>query len=364
MQRSNLLTVFLLSGAYIAYLAGSGFGSGQEIMQYFMSYGYIGIVGILLSAILWGTYAVFIVRDSREFKLTTLHQVYIFYCGKYLGNTLFVFSIAYLFCMASLMIAGSGAAFSQYFGVGNEIGRIIMTVFVLMTGLLGMRRMVDVIGSIGPCIIVFVMLIAIIALLRGPDGLEAGNQYIITNDLLKPSTNWLWAAIMYFSYCILFQASYLSGLATTNPASTSQLTKSVIIGAMVYVAACIIMLLAFMANITDLHGIEVPTLHLGTQINPILGAIYGVVLVAALYTTSAPLIWAVTNVFSKEKTHYYKWVLVATTVLAYLASGISSFSVLVNIVTTVAAYVGILYIVPVFYVKTIKRPRHLKQQAL
>lgn len=362
MQRSGLLTVFLLSGAYIAYLAGSGFGSGQEIMQYFMSYGYVGILGILFSAVLWGTYAVFIVRDSREFELKTLHQVYIFYCGKYLGNALFVFSIAYLFCMASLMIAGSGAAFSQYFSVGNELGRIIMTVLVLITGLLGMRKMVDVIGSLGPCIIVFVMLIAIIALFRGPDGLEAGNQYIHANEMLKPSSNWLWAAIMYFSYCILFQASYLSGLAATNPASTSQLTKSVVIGAVVYVIACIIMLLAFMANITELHGIEVPTLHLGAQISPLLGAIYGVILVAALYTTTAPLVWSVTNVFAQEKTQYYKWVLMLTAVLAYLASGISTFSVLVNLVTTIAAYVGILYIIPVFYVKFIKRPVPLSKR--
>lgn len=167
---------------------------------------------------------------------------------------------------------------------------------------------------------------------------------------------------MYFSYCILFQASYLSGIATTNPASTSQLTKSVIIGAAVYVVACIVMLLAFTANISEIHGIEVPTLHLGSQISPILGAIYGLILVAALYTTTAPLVWSVTNVFAQEKTQYYKWVLVLTAVLAYLASGISSFSILVNIVTTVAAYVGILYVIPVFYVKFIKRPTPLAKQ--
>ncbi|MBV2143100.1 hypothetical protein KUG47_06275 [Falsochrobactrum sp. TDYN1] len=363
MQRSSWLTVFVLSGAYIAYLAGSGFGSGQEIMQYFTAYGYVGILGILISAVLWGTYAVFIVKDSRDYQLKSLHEVYLFYCGNYLGNALFAFSIVYLFCMASLMISGAGAAFSQYFGVGNEVGRIIMTVLVLITGLLGMRKIVDVIGSLGPCIIAFVMLIAFIAMMNGPDTLSSGNEYIQTNNLLKPTSNWLWAAVMYFSYCILFQASYLSGIATTNPATTKQLTTSVIIGASVYVASCIILLLAFMTNITVLHGIEVPNLHLGTQISPFLGAIYGVILVAALYTTTAPLIWSVSNVFVKEHTGAYKWVIMLTSVLAYFASGIGSFSVLVNIVTTVAAYVGILYIVPVFYVKFFKRPTRSMTQA-
>lgn len=357
MQIKGFFTVFILSGAYIAYLAGSGFGSGQEIMQFFTAYGYVGILGILISAVLWATYAVFIVRDSRNYQLTSLHQVYIFYCGKYLGNALFIFSIAYLFCMASLMIAGSGAAFAQYFNVGNEIGRIIMTVLVLITGLLGMRKIVDVIGTLGPCIIVFVLLIAIIALFNGATGLEAGNEYVQTNEMLKPTNNWLWAAIMYFSYCILFQAAYLSGIATTNPASTRQLTLGVVIGASVYVLATIIMMLAFMANISILNGIEVPNLYLGSKINPILGAIYGVILVAALYTTTAPLIWSVTNAFAKEKTRAYPWVVMFTAVLAYLGSGLSSFSVLVNLVTTIAAYVGILYIIPVFYVKFVKKPK-------
>ncbi|NMF18891.1 hypothetical protein HF883_11765 [Cloacibacillus porcorum] len=357
LERKGFLTVFILSGAYLAYLAGSGFGSGQEMMQYFTSYGYVGILGILISAVLWASYAAFIVKDSRDFGLTSLHQVYLFYCGKYLGNALFFFSLAYLFCMASLMIAGAGAAFAQYFNVGNEIGRIIMTVLVLITGLLGMRKTVDVIGSLGPCIMVFVVVIAAIALATGSTGLNAGNEYVKSHEMLKPSGNWLWAAIMYFSYCILFQAAYLSGLASTNPATTKQLTQSVIIGASIYVLASILMMLAFIANVSILDGMEVPNLYLGSRINPLLGAIYGVILVAALYTTTTPLVWSVANVFAKEKTKAYPWVIVVVSVLAYFGSGFSSFSILVNVVTKVAAYVGILYIVPVFYVKFVKKPK-------
>ena len=259
--------------------------------------------------------------------------------------------------MASLMIAGAGAAFAQYFNIGNEIGRIIMTVMVLVTGLLGMRKTVDVIGSLGPCIIVFVVLIAAIALTNGATGLEAGNEYVKSHNLLKPSENWLWAAVMYFSYCILFQAAYLSGVASTNPATTRQLVQSVVIGAVIYVLASILMMLAFIANISILEGIEVPNLYLGGMINPFLGAIYGIILLAALYTTTAPLVWSVTNVFAAEKTKAYPWVVVAVSVLAYFGSGFSSFSVLVNLVTTVAAYVGILYIVPVFYIKFVKKPK-------
>ncbi|MEG1574867.1 MAG: hypothetical protein RR341_07345 [Bacteroidales bacterium] len=116
------------------------------------------------------------------------------------------------------------------------------------------------------------------------------------------------------------------------------------------------MMLAFIANISILDGVEVPNLYLGGAISPILGAVYGIILVAALYTTTAPLVWSVTTVFAKEKSKAYPWVIVAVSVLAYFGSGFSSFSVLINIVTKIAAYVGILYVVPVFYVKFIKKP--------
>ena len=161
---------------------------------------------------------------------------------------------------------------------------------------------------------------------------------------------------MYFSYCILFQAAYLSGVASTNPATTKQLVQSVIIGAVIYVIASILMMLAFVANISILDGMEVPNLYLGDKINPFLGAIYGVILLAALYTTTAPLVWSVTNVFAQEKTKKYPWVIVAVSVLAYFGSGFTR-SRVVNLVTKIAAYVGILYIVPVFYVKFIKKPK-------
>ena len=190
--------------------------------------------------------------------------------------------------------------------------------------------------------------------------LYTSNEYVKSHNLLKPSENWLWAAIMYFSYCILFQAAYLSGVASTNPATTRQLVQSVVIGAVIYVLASILMMLAFIANISILEGIEVPNLYLGGMINPFLGAIYGIILLAALYTTTAPLVWSVTNVFAAEKTKAYPWVVVAVSVLAYFGSGFSSFSVLVNLVTTVAAYVGILYIVPVFYIKFVKKPKPAK----
>ena len=40
--------VFTFAGAFIAFLIGSGFATGQEVLQYFSSYGYMGLAGVIV----------------------------------------------------------------------------------------------------------------------------------------------------------------------------------------------------------------------------------------------------------------------------------------------------------------------------
>ena len=43
----SLKTVIKFAGAFTAFLIGSGFATGQEVLQYFASYGYLGVLGYL-----------------------------------------------------------------------------------------------------------------------------------------------------------------------------------------------------------------------------------------------------------------------------------------------------------------------------
>ena len=59
MGKNNWRQIITFMGAVLAYMMGSGFATGQELLQYYVSYGYQGIlVGITLAAILifanWG----------------------------------------------------------------------------------------------------------------------------------------------------------------------------------------------------------------------------------------------------------------------------------------------------------------------
>ncbi|MCE4831011.1 hypothetical protein LV540_16520, partial [Clostridioides difficile] len=49
----NIKTVISFAGAYVATVIGSGFATGQEILQFFTFYGYAGIIGGIISMVLF-----------------------------------------------------------------------------------------------------------------------------------------------------------------------------------------------------------------------------------------------------------------------------------------------------------------------
>lgn len=360
MKKNTFLSMLLLAGSYIAYLAGSGFGTGQEVMQYFVSYGTLGILGQILSCILWTTCAVFIVIDVRRYDLKSLKDVFVLYCGKYLGTALFAVTFVYLFVLVGIMLSGAGASFAQYFGINTMVGRMIMAVLALITCLLGLRRTVDVIGSIGPFIAIFVLIISAISLINPLNTMAEGNAYILTHDLLQPSSpSWVVSAVMYCAIAITFQTSFCSGLARSSTISTKKLATSLVIGSASYLVAALCMICAFITNISAIAGADVPNLVLGQMHSPWVGAVFGVVLLCAIYITTAPLVWAVADVFVLEKTKWYPWIIIAIMVVSYIISGAASFAVLLNFIFSIIGWVGLLYIIPLLGSRFIRK--HFKK---
>jgi uncharacterized membrane protein YkvI len=354
---STLGAITLIAGANIAYTAGAGYGTGQEIMQYFTSYGIPGFAGLFILVLLFIFFDSVIATDSRKFGLKNINDVFVHYCGKILGNILSIFSFVFLFGMAALMIAGAGAYFSEYFGVNSMVGSGILTAVVLLTCLLGLKKTVDVIGLIGPTIALFILVIGIIAIVNSQMDLKAGSGFLINEGTtLQPSGNWLIASLMFFSFCTLFRGPYIIGTAIHRSEDIKHVVLGNAIGIIVYGVLGAILMTGQITNATIVDGTEVPNLVLGSIISPIIGGIFGLVLILAIYTTAAPLIWSVTDFVTKESSKVYPWVIILTALLAFVTSNLATFSTLYNFISTTAAYVGVLFIIPVIYTKFFRKP--------
>ena len=131
-KKSNVMTYLLIGGAYVSFCVGASFSTGNELMQYFASYGVFAIIATALCLLL----IIVLIRDAQKYKLPDMKTLFVHYGGKYLGTALYVYTVFYLFVLVVMLVAGAGAVFEEHFGISNMLGRGILTLAMFLTVIL------------------------------------------------------------------------------------------------------------------------------------------------------------------------------------------------------------------------------------
>ncbi|GAA3301843.1 YkvI family membrane protein [Glutamicibacter nicotianae] len=353
-RRLSPKRVLTFAGAIIAFLIGSGFATGQEILQYFTSYGYWGIFGtgaLVLALMSYVIIEFFLVGQAKKFDKPS--QIFHYYCGKHLGSFFDYFSILFVFLSFAVMVAGAGAVFEEHYGLSRFIGGGALAIVVGASVWFGLRSLVDIIGKIGPLIVVIAIALGIMGIVRGSDGISAGNALLPGLDVTQASSNWVLSALSYVGFCMLWLAAFLTALGKTAR-SRKEAVAGGSLGAIAFSLACIIVGLGLLANITKVAGTEIPMLVLATDISPVLASGISVMILAGIYTTAVPLLWTVSSRFFVDNTPRFRYSTVGLAVLGTVIGLLVPFSQMVNVVYVVNGYVGILLLV-LMLVKTTTR---------
>ena len=104
--------------AYIGVIVGAGLSSGQDLLQYFISFGQIGLIGVLLLGLLNAAFGKIMLSLGSYYRADNhgrsfLHRFPILFITKILDFVL----IAGSFIMGFVMIAGAGSNLEQQFGL-------------------------------------------------------------------------------------------------------------------------------------------------------------------------------------------------------------------------------------------------------
>jgi uncharacterized membrane protein YkvI len=340
-QKVNIKQIIIYAGAFIAFLIGSGFATGQEILQYFASYGYMGIFGVLVIFVLYLYVGVSFTKAGYENKFHKRSDIYTYYCGKAIGTFYDYFSIIFIYMSFIVMIGGAGATLNQQYGLPNFVGGIGMAILAGGTVILGLNKIVDVIGKIGPVIAVMAISLGVAAIVQNPGGLSRASEIIPTLHLLKASTNWLFAAASYVGFCMLWLATFMSSMGA-EAKSKKEVTLGAIFGAIGFSAAVLLVSLGIMAHIEQVAGSMVPSLILARNIHPIVAIIFSLAVVAGIYTTAVPLLWTVVARISDEKSRKFIILVIVLAMIGTIIGLKVPFNQLVNIIYVINGYVGIL----------------------
>lgn len=342
-EKTSVRNVIRYSGAFIAFMIGSGFATGQEIMQFFTGYGLYSVGGILISMFLFAYSGAILMRFGFETKNENINA-FKFYCGKIFGSFLEWFIPIFLFMVVVVMISGAGATMNQYFGTPQIVGTVIMAALVLITNLFGLQKIVDIIGHLGPITILFTLGIALVALAKNPGGLSGVSDAMARVGELPKATGststWWLAGILYVAYNVTGSIPFLTEMGKSAN-NRKEAVLGAFIGGIALMTSALLLNLALLSHIEAIAGLEIPNLYLSDLISPAVSFIFSIILILEIFSTASPMMWVTTRKFGGEEGSKKSRVVLAGLTILALIGGQLPFGQLVGTVYPYTGYLGI-----------------------
>ena len=342
-ERVRIGFIFSMVGGMIAYYIGASTGTGQEFFQSYSSYGTIGLAGVVIQHILLAALALVVILVCKRHQLANAKECFIWFLGKYVGAAVYYYTVAFVFCTMIQLIAGTGHLLTQYYGWPYYIGAVLLAVLCIMSVLFGFKKVIDIISKIAPLILLTMAVVFVVGLIDPVDGLKQGTEIAMASDtIVKTSSSWIGATILHHTYLILFVIPYYVSCYMLDPdASKRETCLWVVISYVLLAGVVLLMVASQVANMSVVIGTEAPNLAIATTHTPIFAAILTLMIVAASFTTTAPIAVICAEYFAKEGTHRYKVIGTVIVLLALAISFLGSYSQIINILVTVSGRIGL-----------------------
>lgn len=372
----NWKRVLILAGAIIAFTIGSGFATGQEIIQYYTSYGAKNILVVLVFLVAFLYYNINFAKAGAEEKFERGNDVYKHFCGKYVGTFCDYYSTLFCYMSFFVMVGGAASTLNQQYKLPMWVGGVVLTIFTVFTVVGGLNRLVDAIGVVGPAIVLLCILIGVVTCIKDGGNIGAGLEIIRTGayegvaageTIKNAGANWLFSGLSYAGFVLLWFASFTSALGSKN--KKRELNYGIIGGTIAVCVTIVLVSFAQIANINTTLGAgsyvwnaDIPNLILAERIWKPFSAIFAIVVFAGIYTTAVPLLYNPASRFAKEGTGRFKLLTVILGVVGLIVGLFLPFRVLVNIIYVLNGYVGAVLILFMIW-KNIKdfRKRRAKE---
>jgi uncharacterized membrane protein YkvI len=342
--KEKRITAFQVAGTYIGTIVGAGFASGQEIFQFFVSFGIWGVAGLLTITVLF-IYFGYIVMElgwklDASSHLTIVSKV----GGRILGSFSDIVITFFLFGALTAMIAGSGALFHQEFGLHPLLGSFFMALITVITVLGGFNSIINSISAVAPFLVFSALFVSISSILsvKSLTGID-----ILSLEKPVMLRNWLWSAILYISYNIVPSISILGPLGRETQ-NRKTIRKGAIIGGLGLGIGSTSIYMALFINAETVKNLEVPMIMIARRISPVVQVLYSVVLLAEIYTSAVGDLYGFASRICNMKTKKATFVILICSVTAFLAS-LAGFSNLVRYLYPSVGYCGVLTLICLIY---------------
>lgn len=345
-KKMGIATIVNTAGAILAYLIGAGFASGQEVMQFFTNWGSVG--GLIEISLVFGmglsiTYICvgYVGRTREAGDVNTLYEII---GGKYLGKLLSFFVWGYNLGCYFFMISGFGNVLYQQFNIPLPVGSFIAAAISAGTALLGLRKMVDIIGKIGPVVVVFALILGIASAFYTFPHINEGAELIQSGavPVTRAGHSVLLSGFSYIGTCVLLPMAYVAHLGYDLREYRYKYTNVVLlVGTLAYLAGCVVLAFNYLGDISNCASAAIPNLALASRFFSGFGLVFSIIIMLSIYSTMCPILWTCASMLWKdEKSLPYRLFIIVCAVVVYFITQFIPYETLINYIMTYFGYAG------------------------
>ncbi|MCL8492856.1 hypothetical protein M5J06_01690 [Corynebacterium sp. B5-R-101] len=338
MSYKNVVGIAL---SFIGLLVGAGFATGQEVVQYFTSFGISGMWGILVAGLVMTLAGTVFLQLGSYFHASEHNQVFRNITHPIISRILDVAVILTLFAVGFVMLAGAGSNMEQQFGWPAWVGSLLMLVLVMVTGMFDVDKVSQVIGLLTPTIIIAVLFVGTYTLLHMPESVDAAIS--ASEAIESPISNWLVSALNYNGLALILAVSMSLVIGGDN-ISPREAGVGGIVGGAVYAVLMGIAGFSLLMNAENVGDSDIPMLTLVDNVHPVLGVIMAVIIYLMIFNTAIGMFYALGKRLSSGNESKYCIIFIAGC-LAGFAVSFAGFKALMQYVYPVLGYMGIVLVV-------------------
>ncbi len=333
MKKINSLSLCLtFAGCFL----GAGYVSGQELWQFFSSFGKSGYIGLVIAVILQVLFGILLIRLAMKTSIIEMDKIIIMKENRVLRKIFGFLQEFFLFGIFVIMAAGAAALFEEVFSLPKWLGSLVFCTIVALLSVKGISAMVSVFSVFVPILVAVTAGICIFVLYK--NGLPVVEMKKSGDNPLL--SNWLLSSLAFVSYNIFGSIGILTPLGERMKTKKTVFCGISLGGVLLFVIALGILLVT--SVFSESTGTELPMLFVAGKLHPSLMYIYAFLLFGGMLGTSVSSVVAITTYaeaghykFSKKRAVFVGFMCVAGLILSLVG-----FSDLIGFVYPVFGYLG------------------------
>lgn len=324
-----------IAALYIGIIMGAGFASGRECWQFFGVFGnkgYYGAIVVLVGFVLLGGMLTYIAKSKNTSDLGKLVSPF--------DSNIISKAIAYILALfyyfdIVVMSAAGGSLLNQQFGINKIYGGLIITVLVVITVLGNFERISSVFRYLVP-VLFAVAIIMIVLIIRADypattaSGYEPGHM----------TPTWTISAFVFLSYNGIAMIT-MAGNSAVNAKDNRNAYLGAIIGGACLGGLIIALMRSLTTDMAFTAALDLPMLGYSARMNPLINAVYAIILFGSVYSTGCSCYYGFTTVLPEKK-----WKKPVIVIAAFAGFGLSlvGFKKMIEYCYPLQGYIGLIFL--------------------